>query len=96
MTRNRTRARRGEARGRIVSAAVEAFAEKGFEAASTRDVAQRARTDQGLLPRAGGQQQRRASFHVPGLNRAAMPEQQRKHGDWVPRLIRSGHCIYLQ
>lgn len=49
MTRNRTRARRGEARGRIVSAAVEAFAEKGFEAASTRDIAQRARTDQGLL-----------------------------------------------
>ncbi len=50
----RTRAQRvptarGEARERIVSAAVEAFAEKGFEAASTRDIADRAGTDQGLL-----------------------------------------------
>jgi len=32
-----------------VRAAVQAFAEKGFEAASTRDIAQRADTDQGLL-----------------------------------------------
>ena len=41
---------RGEAtRERIVSAAVAAFAEKGFEAASTRDIAERAGTDQGLL-----------------------------------------------
>jgi AcrR family transcriptional regulator len=45
----RTRARRGEAKERIVRAAVEAFAEKGFEAASTRDIAQRAGTDQGLV-----------------------------------------------
>ena len=43
------RAPRGEARDRIVAAAVEAFAEKGFEAASTRDIAQRAGTDQGLV-----------------------------------------------
>jgi AcrR family transcriptional regulator len=40
---------RGEAKERIVAAAVEAFAEKGFEAASTRDIAQRAGTDQGLV-----------------------------------------------
>ncbi len=41
---------RGEAtRERIVTAAVAVFSEKGFEAASTRDIAQRARTDQGLL-----------------------------------------------
>jgi AcrR family transcriptional regulator len=41
---------RGEAtRGRIVGAAVKAFAEKGFEAASTRELAQRAGVDQGLL-----------------------------------------------
>ena len=41
---------RGEVtRERIVSAAVSAFAEKGFEAASTRDIAERAGTDQGLL-----------------------------------------------
>jgi len=41
---------RGEAtRERIISAAVTAFAEKGFEAASTRDIAERAGEDQGLL-----------------------------------------------
>lgn len=52
MTKTRTRKARtprGEARERIVTAAVEAFAEKGFEAASTRDIAQRAGTDQGLV-----------------------------------------------
>jgi AcrR family transcriptional regulator len=42
--------RRGEAtRERIVKAAVDTFAEKGFQAASTRDIAERAGTDQGLL-----------------------------------------------
>jgi TetR/AcrR family transcriptional regulator len=41
---------RGEAtRERIVSAAIATFAEKGFEAASTREIAKRAGTDQGLL-----------------------------------------------
>jgi AcrR family transcriptional regulator len=41
---------RGEAtRERMVSAALAVFSEKGFEAASTRAIAQRARTDQGLL-----------------------------------------------
>jgi TetR/AcrR family transcriptional regulator len=41
---------RGEAtRERIVSAAVAVFSEKGFEAASTRAIAQRAKADQGLL-----------------------------------------------
>jgi AcrR family transcriptional regulator len=46
----RARMPRGEAtRGRIVGAAVKAFAEKGFEAASTREIAQRAGVDQGLL-----------------------------------------------
>jgi TetR/AcrR family transcriptional regulator len=52
MTKTRTRKTRtprGEAKERIVEAAVEAFAEKGFEAASTRDIAQRAGTDQGLV-----------------------------------------------
>lgn len=44
-----SRAPRGEARERIVAAAVDAFAEKGFEAASTRGIASRAGTDQGLL-----------------------------------------------
>jgi AcrR family transcriptional regulator len=46
----RRTSKRGEAtRERIVRAAVETFAEKGFAAASTRDIAERAGTDQGLL-----------------------------------------------
>jgi TetR/AcrR family transcriptional regulator len=46
----KTRPQRGEAtRERIVAAAVEAFSERGFDAASTRDIAQRAGTDQGLV-----------------------------------------------
>lgn len=52
MPKTRTRkprTARGEAKERIVAAALEAFAEKGFEAASTRDIAQRAGTDQGLV-----------------------------------------------
>ena len=52
MTKNRTRkprTPRGEAKERILAAAIEAFAEKGFEAASTRDIATRAGTDQGLV-----------------------------------------------
>jgi len=40
---------RVETRERIVGAAVEAFAEKGFRGASTRDIAQRAGTNQGLI-----------------------------------------------
>jgi len=46
---SRPRAPRGQARARIVTAADAAFAEKGFEAASTREIAQRAGTDQGLV-----------------------------------------------
>jgi len=38
-----------ETRLRIVAAAVEAFAEKGFRGASTRDIAKRANTNQGLI-----------------------------------------------
>lgn len=40
---------REETRERIVSAALEAFAEKGFRGASTRDIARRAGTNQGLI-----------------------------------------------
>ena len=54
----RPRKARGEAKDRIVTAALEAFAEKGFEAASTRDIAQRAGTDQGLL-----------TYHFPNKER---------------------------
>ncbi|HIF95318.1 MAG: TetR/AcrR family transcriptional regulator [Myxococcales bacterium] len=48
-TTERTQARGELTRDRILAAAVEAFAEKGYQAASTRDVAQRAKIDQGLL-----------------------------------------------
>jgi TetR/AcrR family transcriptional regulator len=40
---------RDATRERIVAAAVKAFAEKGFRGASTRDIARRARTNQGLI-----------------------------------------------
>ena len=40
---------RADTRERIVTAALEAFAEKGFRGASTRDIAQRAGTNQGLI-----------------------------------------------
>ncbi len=40
---------RAATRERIVDAAVEAFAEKGFRGASTRDIAQRADANQGLI-----------------------------------------------
>jgi TetR/AcrR family transcriptional regulator len=44
------RARQRDAtRERIVAAAVKAFAERGFRGASTRDIARRARTNQGLI-----------------------------------------------
>ena len=46
----KTRSQQREAtRERIVKAALEAFAERGFLGASTRDIAQRAGTNQGLI-----------------------------------------------
>ncbi|MGH0029400.1 MAG: TetR/AcrR family transcriptional regulator [Myxococcota bacterium] len=54
----RSRPARGEARERIVLAAARAFAEKGFEAASTREIAERAGTDQGLV-----------TYHFPSKDR---------------------------
>jgi len=45
----RRSAQREATRERIVQAALEAFAEKGFHGASTRDIAERAGTNQGLI-----------------------------------------------
>ena len=62
---------RGEAtRERIVSAAIGAFAEKGFEAASTREIAERARTDQGLL-----------TYHFPSKDKLWRAAADRIFGD---------------
>ena len=62
---------RGEAtRERIVSAAVAAFAEKGFEAASTRDIAERAKTEQGLL-----------TYHFPSKDKLWRAAANRIFGD---------------
>jgi TetR/AcrR family transcriptional regulator len=50
MARTTGRAQQRDAtRERIVAAAVKAFAKKGFHGASTRDIAHRARTNQGLI-----------------------------------------------
>lgn len=69
---------RGEAtRARIVAAAVKAFAEKGFEAASTRDIAQRAGTDQGLVTyhfRSKDDLWRAAADHIFGILVARLDE----------------------
>ncbi len=46
---NRRDRQREETRERIVAAAVECFAERGFRAASTREIASRAGTNQGLI-----------------------------------------------
>lgn len=62
-------------RERIVSAAVAAFAEKGFEAASTRDIAQRAGTDQGLL-----------TYHFPSKDDLWRAAADRIFGEMAKRL----------
>ena len=62
---------RGEAtRERIISAAITAFAEKGFEAASTRDIAERAGEDQGLL-----------TYHFPSKDKLWRAAADRLFGD---------------
>lgn len=67
---------RGKAtRERIVAAAVKAFAEKGFEAASTRDIAQRAGTDQGLL-----------TYHFPSKDLLWRAAANRIFGEFEKRL----------
>jgi len=68
--------RRGEAtRERIVTAAIGAFAEKGFEAASTRDIAERAGTDQGLL-----------TYHFPSKDLLWRAAADRLFGEFAKRL----------
>jgi AcrR family transcriptional regulator len=67
---------KGEAtRDRILVAAVEAFAEKGYEAASTRDVAQRAKIEQGLL-----------TYHFPNKDQLWRAAAERIFGDFNRRM----------
>jgi TetR/AcrR family transcriptional regulator len=65
-------------RERIVVAAVEAFAEKGFRGASTRDIAQRAGTNQGLITyhfHSKDELWRAAADRIFGLLRKSLGEQ---------------------
>ena len=65
-------------RERIVEAALEAFAEKGFRGASTRDIAQRADTNQGLITyhfRSKDELWRAAADRIFGMLQKSMVEQ---------------------
>ena len=68
---------RAATRERIVEAALEAFADKGFHGASTRDIARRARTNQGLITyhfRSKDALWRAAAERVFGLLRQSLAE----------------------
>lgn len=75
----KTRSEQREAtRERIVEAALEAFAEKGFHGASTRDIAERAGTNQGLITyhfRSKDELWRAAADRIFGLLAERMTEQ---------------------
>jgi AcrR family transcriptional regulator len=75
----RSRSEQREAtRERIVEAALEAFAEKGFHGASTRDIAERAGTNQGLITyhfRSKDELWRAAADRIFGLLAKRMTEQ---------------------
>jgi TetR/AcrR family transcriptional regulator len=65
-------------RERIVEAALEAFAEKGFRGASTRDIAERAGTNQGLITyhfRSKDELWRAAADRIFGMLAKSMGEQ---------------------
>ena len=69
---------RAATRERIVEAAAEAFAEKGFRGASTRDIAQRAGTNQGLITyhfRSKDELWRAAADRIFGLLHESLVEQ---------------------
>jgi len=71
-------AQREATRERIVAAALEAFAEKGFHGASTRDIAKRAGTNQGLITyhfRSKDELWRAAADRIFGLLAKRMTEQ---------------------
>jgi len=74
-----SRAQQREAtRERIVAAAVDAFAERGFRGASTRDIAQRAGTNQGLITyhfHSKDELWRAAADRIFGLLRKSLAEQ---------------------
>ena len=92
MARTRTKATpvpRGAAtRAKIVVAAVDAFAGKGFEAASTREIAQGAGVEQGLLTYHFPSKDalwRAAADHVFGILGKALEERGAKLEDADPR-----------
>jgi TetR/AcrR family transcriptional regulator len=74
----KSRAQQREAtRERIVEAALEAFAEKGFRGASTRDIARRAGTNQGLITyhfRSKDELWRAAADRIFGMLRKSLGE----------------------
>jgi len=74
---NQREQQREETRDRIVAAAVECFAERGFRAASTREIATRAGTNQGLITyhfRSKDDLWKAAADRIFGLLRSAIAE----------------------
>jgi AcrR family transcriptional regulator len=79
----RTRSQQREAtRERIVEAALEAFAEKGFHGASTRDIAQRAGTNQGLI-----------TYHFPSKDELWQAAADRIFGMLAQRTLEQGVAL---
>ena len=80
--RTRRSQQRLDTRERIVAAAVEAFAERGFQGASTRDIARRAGTNQGLITyhfRSKDELWRAAADRIFGM--LGLPRTAQKPGD---------------
>lgn len=87
-------------RERIVEAALEAFAELGFRGASTRDIAQRARTNQGLITyhfRSKDELWRAAADRIFGLLAMRMNEQLAALASEDPsERVREGIRVYVR
>lgn len=100
-TKTTARARQRDAtRERIVHAALEEFADKGFRGASTRDVARRARTTQGLVTyhfRSKDALWRAAVTQVFGLLETRLAERAAAfEGDDLRERVRAGIREYVR